>query len=181
MEKFITKKRNTSKQSEEETCVKKLMKSDHAEVATGKAGTVGLYEGSSQSQPSKLTLSRSIPTDISTSGGDKSVQPRLKDYPKHSEGKPHARSFVGAWFDKYEWAEYSQQRDAMFCFACRHFAPPGYGNTDDAFTKSGFRRRKKALGKDGSIAKYLNSHCHKSSYIAWTNYQRNKLDNSSIA
>ena len=107
------------------------------------------------SQIQKSSLLCTAPTDISTSGGDNPTQPRLKEYLKHSEGKSHARSFVGAWFHKYEWAEYSYQHDAMFCFACRHFAPAAYDNADDAFIKSGFRRWKKAYGKDGSIARAL--------------------------
>lgn len=88
---------------------------------------------------------------------------------------------MGAWFDKYEWAEYSKERDAMFCFACRHFAPPTYGNADEAFIKSGFRRWKKAHGKDGAIEKHISSQCHKTSCIAWADYQRNKADKTSIA
>ena len=119
------------------------------------------------SQKQKLSLLCTAPTDISTSGGDNPTQTRLKEYLKHSEGKSHARSFVGPWFHKYEWAEYSYQHDAMFCFACRHFASAAYDNADDAFIKSGFRRWKKAYGKDGSIARHLNSHCHKTSYITW--------------
>ncbi|XP_066974245.1 zinc finger MYM-type protein 1-like [Macrobrachium rosenbergii] len=69
----------------------------------------------------------------------------------------------------------------MFCFACRHFAPPTYGNADEAFIKSGFRRWKKAHGKDGAIEKHISSQCHKTSCIAWADYQRNKADKTSIA
>ena len=43
----------------------------------------------------------------------------------------------------------------MFCFAFRHFGPAAYGNADDAFIKSGFRRWKKAHKKGGSIARHL--------------------------
>ena len=107
---------------------------------------------SSHDHPTKKQKKEdSAPADISQSASENPIQVRLKEYPRHSEGKSHARSFVGAWFDKYEWAEYSKERDAMFCFACRHFAPPTYGNADEAFIKSGFRRWKKAHGKDGAI------------------------------
>ena len=181
MEKFVIKKRNTTQTQSEETPTKILRKDCESEVDTTKASSVGAGPSVQTSEIQSSSLLCTAPTDISTSGGDKPTQPRLKEYPKHSEGKSHARSFVGAWFDKYDWAEYSQQRDAMFCFACRHFAPATSGNADDAFTKSGFRRWKKAHGKDGSIARHLNSLCHKSSYIAWADYRRNKLENTSIA
>ncbi|XP_066969177.1 zinc finger MYM-type protein 1-like [Macrobrachium rosenbergii] len=62
-----------------------------------------------------------------------------------------------------------------------HFAPPTYGNADEAFIKSGFRRWKKAHGKDGAIEKHISSQCHKTSCIAWADYQRNKADKTSIA
>ena len=115
---------------------------------------------------------KDAPLDISKSAADNPVQPRLREYPKHSEGKSNAPSFVGVWFEKYRWAEYSQDRDAMFCFSCRHFTPPAYGNADDAFIKSGFRRWKKAQMK---------SQCHKLSYVAWTDYQSNKAKETSVA
>ena len=82
---------------------------------------------------------------------------------------------------KYEWAKYSQEREAMFCFACRHFAPPAYGNADKAFIKSGFKRWKKAHGKDGVILKHLNSQFHKLSFIAWTGNQCNVAEKTSVA
>ncbi|KAG7158465.1 hypothetical protein Hamer_G019481 [Homarus americanus] len=63
------------------------------------------------SQKQKNKEEGTAPTDISESAASNHVQPHLKEYPKHCEGKSHARSFVGAWFDQYEWAEYSQERD----------------------------------------------------------------------
>ena len=108
----------------------------------------------------KPGVNDTAPTDISQSAGGIPIQPRLHEYPKHSEGKRRARSFVSAWFDKYQWAEYSQERDAMFCFACRHFAPPAYGNIDDTFIKTGFRRWKKVHGKDRVFQKHMNSQCY---------------------
>ena len=42
------------------------------------------------------------PADINQSAGGKPIQPRLWEYPKSSEEKSHGRSFVRAWFDKYQ-------------------------------------------------------------------------------
>ena len=106
MEKFVVKKRNTAEKQSERTSAKKLKEDYDNEVETTETFNVGPRVRTSQIQKSSLLCT--APTDITTSGGGKFTQPRLKEYPKHSEGKYHARSFVGAWFHKYEWAEYSQ-------------------------------------------------------------------------
>ena len=96
----------------------------------------------------------------------------LKEYPKHREGHSQPRSFVTDWYKKYDWAEYSQERDAMFCYSCRYFSLPGFNsNGEEAFTKTGFRRWKKSHGKDGAIPKHTASQCHKRSDMAWKDYE----------
>ena len=55
------------------------------------------------------------------------------------------RSFLEAWYDKYDWLEYSVEKDAAYCFYCFLFKPStinvhhGHG----AFTKVGFKNWKK--------------------------------------
>ena len=70
----------------------------------------------------------------------------------------------------------------MLCFAfpVDISAPPGYGNAEEALTKTGFRRWKKAHGKDGAITKHVNSQCHKMSIMSWNNYNRNKAAKISV-
>ena len=120
------------------------------------------------------------PNDISKRTGDNLARPLLKAYPKHMDGKSHGRSFVASWYERYSWMEYSQDFDAVFCFPCRHFCPPGYCNAEEAFTKTGFRRWKKAHGKDGAITKHVNSQCHKMSIMSWNDYNRNKAAKTSV-
>ena len=120
------------------------------------------------------------PNDISQWTGDKLARPLLKAYPKHKDGKSYSRSFVASWYERYSWMEYSQDFDPVFCFPCRHFCPPGYGNAEEAFTKTGFRRWRKAHGKDGAITKHVNSQCHKMSIMSWTDYNRNKAAKISV-
>ncbi|XP_066969249.1 uncharacterized protein [Macrobrachium rosenbergii] len=176
MDKFITiQKRSATEESDSEESSTKNPKRDSDAETTAKVTVHNALP--SQIQKKKKDIA---PADISISATSKPVQPRLKEYPKHSEGNTTSRSFVSAWFDKYDWAEYSQERDAMLCFACRHFASPSYGNADDAMVKSGFRRWKKAQGKGGAITKHLSSYIHKSSYTAWIDYQHNKTDKTSI-
>ena len=123
---------------------------------------------------------KETPSDISQTAGDKLARPLLKAYPKHCEGKSHGRSFVASWYDRYSWLEYSQECDAIFCFPCRHFCHPGYGNAEETFTKTGFRRWKKAHGKDGAIMKHINSQCHKMSVMSWNDFERNKAAKTSV-
>uniref|UniRef100_A0A8R7Q025 TTF-type domain-containing protein n=2 Tax=Triticum urartu TaxID=4572 RepID=A0A8R7Q025_TRIUA len=57
------------------------------------------------------------------------------------------RSFQPAWFDTYDWLEYSVEKEAAFCFHCFLFKKPSqairFGN--DVFTKDGYTRWKTAL------------------------------------
>ena len=46
------------------------------------------------------------------------------------------RSFNPDWFKNYDWLEYSVERDAAFCFPCRHFST-GSGRAEDTFTREG--------------------------------------------
>ena len=120
------------------------------------------------------------PNDISQRTGDELARPLLKAYPKHMDRKSHSRSFVASWYERYCRIEYSQDFDALFCFPCRHFCPPGDGNAEEAFTKTAFRRWKKAHGKDGAITKHINSQCHKMSIVSWNDYNRNKAAKTSV-
>src|SRR6218665_1421791 len=56
--------------------------------------------------------------------GEKSSGPHQRHikFPGSMFGKQN-RAFVGDWFTKFPWIEYSSQLDASFCFACRHFCP----------------------------------------------------------
>ena len=67
------------------------------------------------------------------------------NFPKTKFG-PDDRSFLDAWYAKYDWLEYSVEKDAAYCFYCFLFKSAsnsshfGY----DVFTKTGFKNWKKA-------------------------------------
>jgi hypothetical protein len=63
-------------------------------------------------------------------------------YPKN----PDKRSFLEAWYSKYDWLEFSVEKNAAFCFYCFLFKSSNNGNHfgSDVFTKSGFTNWKKA-------------------------------------
>ena len=60
------------------------------------------------------------PDDISVDKDSEPTQPRLKGYPETLVGSQN-RGFSSAWFDRYNFLEYSKKFDKIFCFACRHF------------------------------------------------------------
>jgi len=71
----------------------------------------------------------------------------------------------------------------MLCFAFPvdiSNPPPGRRNAEEAFTKTRFRRWKKAHGTYGAITKHVNSQCHKMSIMSWNDYNRNKATKISV-
>ena len=59
---------------------------------------------------------------------------------------PDRRSFLDAWYAKYDWLEYSVEKKAAFCFHCFLFKSSSNSNHFgyDVFTKKGFSNWKKA-------------------------------------
>lgn len=82
-----------------------------------------------------------IPGDLPRKG-EPIKQIRLHNYPKRN-----SRSFQVEWFSKFQWLQYSRERDAAFCYACMQFETPG--NKEKVFTKSGFQSWKHALDARG--------------------------------
>jgi hypothetical protein len=65
-------------------------------------------------------------------------QPTRHNFPKKLQSG-QMRSFIKTWYKRFDWLEYSVEKDAGFCFYCYLFQPPrirNYGN--DTFTKIGF-------------------------------------------
>ena len=107
-------------------------------------------------------------TDISTSFHDAPVQPVLNDYPKTSR-----RRFNAGYFAQFHWIEYSLNKDAVFCFCCRHFSSTSVysGETQGniAFIDYGFKKWKDAKAL---LTKHANSSRHKSSMTLWLNAKK---------
>ena len=122
------------------------------------------------------------PSDISSSQDHSPVQPSpsMFRYPTKKMGKQN-RSFNPKWFTTHSWLEYSVERDAAFCFACRHFNAKG-GKNEDVFTKDGFSDWKHAPGK--SKAGILEGHAkcltHTLAMQSWNDYNKNKKLGKSI-
>ena len=59
---------------------------------------------------------------------------------------PDWRSFLDAWYNKYDWLEDSVEKDAAYCFHCFLFKSSTNSSHfgSDVFTKKGFKNWKKA-------------------------------------
>ena len=81
-------------------------------------------------------------------GEDRPKQVRLHKYPATLFGKTN-RYFLSAWYEKWDWLEYSVKVDAAFCCPCRKFSSrcffqPQGRLVDQAFTLKGYRNWKHA-------------------------------------
>jgi len=53
------------------------------------------------------------------------------------------RAFSSAYYQNHDWLEYSLEKDAIFCYACRLFSNSS-GHYEETFTTLGFKNWKKA-------------------------------------
>jgi hypothetical protein len=54
------------------------------------------------------------------------MQPNLPSFPRTQFGSAR-RAFSKTWYNKYTWIEYSEFKDAAYCFYCFLFMQPGRG------------------------------------------------------
>ncbi|XP_051978283.1 DNA replication licensing factor mcm2-like isoform X2 [Xyrauchen texanus] len=107
--------------------------------------------------------------DISQSRAERPRQPLLKVFPRTLIGD-RRRGFMKEWYSTHKWLEYSQSKDAAFCYACRHFSLPS--SRDSAFKSEGFRHWKKATFSDGGFASHAQSESHTNAMLAWKDYEK---------
>ena len=121
---------------------------------------------------STVTASSELPDDIAPSPQFPPVQPVNLKFPVTLySNKP--RSFNPAWYRSYPWLEYSVKQDACFCYPCRLFGFGGCSSSsrpEQAFTSTGFKDWKHAMGKGGILPGHNNCHAHKQAAIAWNQY-----------
>lgn len=103
---------------------------------------------------------------------DNPKQPKDINFPVSKFGSKNL-SFCINWYSRFHWLEYSRQKDAAFCFICRHFSSEGYKN--NAFVLSGFKYWKGAIIK---FNKHAQSTTHQSAIISWQCYQKSKKNGS---
>ncbi|XP_066160434.1 uncharacterized protein [Oryza sativa Japonica Group] len=65
-------------------------------------------------------------------------RPPLEQFPQRNCGGK--RRFIHSLFDKYSWLEYSEEKDAAFCFVCYLFKDRTNYVGGDSFVNEGFRQ-----------------------------------------
>ncbi|XP_058783846.1 uncharacterized protein LOC131658584 [Vicia villosa] len=73
------------------------------------------------------------------------MQPDLSSFPRTQFGSIK-RAFSKSWYKNYTWLEYSEIKDAAYCFYCFLFKKPGRAEHFgfEVFTKSGYKDWKHA-------------------------------------
>ncbi|XP_039120026.1 uncharacterized protein LOC120256401 [Dioscorea cayenensis subsp. rotundata] len=67
-------------------------------------------------------------------------------FPRKQQGKRFDKLLKKCGFQKFDWLEYSMEKDAAYCFYCYLFKQPrGDKLGIDAFTKTGFSNWKKEM------------------------------------
>ena len=120
--------------------------------------------------------------DISLSQSSGPCQPRLTCFPKTVCGKQY-RCFQSSWYNKYPWVEYSEKRDAAYCFCCRWFRSgiSSTGGSNDVFVNSGFKSWQKAIQAGRGLQGHEQSAYHKACFQSWKLWQGGQANSSSIA
>ncbi len=103
---------------------------------------------------------------------DPATQPHLQAFPSTIiDGK--YRSFNAKWYERFNWIEYSQSKDLIFCKACRHFPEQ---HTEGTFTKEGFKNWKHI----GQVCeKHQSSKLHASALVKLLSYKQSHAQQGS--
>lgn len=135
---------------------------DENEIATENFdSSIDSAANSSISHEEASSSSSSEPKDISSKGEAKKSQDFSKHvFKKQSDG----RSFQNNWLTKFEWLEYSKEKDAAFCYACRQF---GTGIMKDIFTTNGYTNWQAALSTGKGFKKHETTAVHLKSMLDW--------------
>ena len=107
-------------------------------------------------------------SDIAQGPAFPPVQPKYIRFPTTTYSN-RARSFNPAWYDLYDWLEYSVELNAGFCYPCCLFGSQGSSfksRPESAFTIVGFKDWKHATGKNGILTGHNNCITRKQSVIA---------------
>lgn len=156
MDRFVIRKKNNNSGGEEHP--KPSARSGNSDSSHVEIGTT---EDTSQNKGKRDEKVYSQPPD--DLGDTSPRQPKLTKFPTDEDG----RKFQTDWYKRYEWLEYSIERQSAFCFACRKH---GTGSAEHLkkFTVQGFNKWRQALGdpKKG-LVQHETSTIHSNAMMAW--------------
>lgn len=145
-------------------------KSSAAEKVQAPSPATAMVEGAGSSCVSKP------PGDL---GESDPRQPTIGPFPSDNDG----RQFQPDWYKRFEWLEYSVERNAVFCYSCRKYGrPAGNARTLRKFTVEGYCKWKHALGdsKKGLLL-HNSSSVHCNAMATWKQKQIRLETNSSVS
>ncbi|GJS69128.1 zinc finger MYM-type protein 1-like protein [Tanacetum coccineum] len=79
-------------------------------------------------------------------------RPRSHNFPQTKFGVKSLR-FNPSWFNKYDWLEYSIDKEAAFCLVCYLFKNKD-DHVEDPFVKNGFKGWNRRIGLDKHVGKF---------------------------
>lgn len=113
---------------------------------------------------------------VSDLGTDKPKQVILKTYPVKMFGS-RKRSFSSSWYLNRDWLEYSVERDAAFCYACRKYKSA----SDATFSSKGFSDWKHALETGKGLNKHATSKEHLVCETMWRDSEKRRETGKEIS
>lgn len=105
-------------------------------------------------------------------------QPKGLDFPRRQYGQS-SRPFKEEWYDKYDWLEYSESKDAVYCFYCFLFKQAVKGDKYEAFTKVGYNNWKDAVERLKSHVGGVNS-IHNNARLHFDDFNNQRQSISTI-
>lgn len=114
-------------------------------------------------------------TDI-TPIGQPFIKQNLKSMGPFPKDKGN-RCFQSSWGEKFDWLEYSQQQDAVFCYPCRQFNQ--LPKSETTYVNVGYSNWKHALD-DRGMCRHEKSSSHLSAVLAWNEKQSRDELNTGI-
>ena len=121
-----------------------------------------------------LFLSAYASKKLETQDGPR--QPRLQKFPVtvRDPKSKKTKSFQASWYSRFDWLDYSVEKDAAFCYPCRKFSVntstvAGHSLT---FTETGYRNWANALDVNKGLSKHEQSETHKNCYVKWSHLKK---------
>jgi hypothetical protein len=174
MDRFLTKPKKNHHQDKtgnEEENSRKRTETEHDQDSTNDQGKEGPVVKQQKIKEGPKAVYTALPSDIT---GETKQCPILANYPEDEDG----RHFNADWYKRFEWLEYSVERNAAFCYACRHFAKVEKGK---AFTVVGYKGWKRAVGdKKKGLLQHDEAPVHKAAMVDWAKKMRNLETGSSV-